>query len=123
MKTNSTKMNRIFLLISLLATALYSQPDEKPSKMNVLFIVADDMNCDIGAYGNKKVLTPNIDKLAKQGVLSGNAHNQYPWCGPSRASFMTGMYPDQTKVKALRIYLRQAVPKVVTIGQSFKKEN
>ena len=58
-------MNRIFLLISLLATALYSQPDEKPSKMNVLFIVADDMNCDIGAYGNKKVLTPNIDKLAK----------------------------------------------------------
>ena len=123
MKTNSTKMNRIFLLISLLATALYSQPDEKPSKMNVLFIVADDMNCDIGAYGNKKVLTPNIDKLAKQGVLFGNAHNQYPWCGPSRASFMTGMYPDQTKVKALRIYLRQAVPKVVTIGQSFKKEN
>ena len=91
--------------------------------MNVLFIVADDMNCDIGAYGNKKVLTPNIDKLAKQGVLFGNAHNQYPWCGPSRASFMTGMYPDQTKVKALRIYLRQAVPKVVTIGQSFKKEN
>ena len=116
-------MNRIFLLITLLTSILYSQSEVNPSKMNVLFIVADDMNCDIGAYGNKKVLTPNIDKLATRGVLFGNAHNQYPWCGPSRASFMTGMYPDQTKVKALRIYLRQAVPKVVTIGQSFKKAN
>ena len=73
-------MNRFLLLITLLANALYSQSGEKPSKMNVLFIVADDMNCDIGAYGNKKVLTPNIYNLAKQGVLFWNAHNQYPWC-------------------------------------------
>tara|TARA_A100001011_G_scaffold400840_1_gene519659 strand:+ start:8490 stop:9959 length:1470 start_codon:yes stop_codon:yes gene_type:complete len=94
-----------------------------PSKLNVLFIVSDDLNCDIGAYGNNVISTPNLDNLAKKGVLFGNAHNQYPWCGPSRASFMTGLYPDQTKVKQLRIYLRQAIPKVITLGQRFRQEN
>lgn len=94
-----------------------------PSKLNVLFIVSDDLNCDIGAYGNTVISTPNLDNLAKKGVMFGNAHNQYPWCGPSRASFMTGLYPDQTKVKQLRIYLRQAIPKVITLGQRFRQEN
>ena len=94
-----------------------------PSKLNVLFIVSDDLNCEIGAYGNTVISTPNLDNLAKKGVMFGNAHNQYPWCGPSRASFMTGLYPDQTKVKQLRIYLRQAIPKVITLGQRFRQEN
>ena len=87
-----------------------------------MFIIADDLNCDLGAYGNENVLTPNIDKLAKEGVLFGNAHIQYPLCGPSRASLMTGLYPDQTKSKELRLYLRQTVPDVVTIGQRFIEE-
>ena len=49
-------------------------------KLNVLFIIADDLNCDIGVYGNKDVYTPNIDKLASEGVLFENAHVQYPFC-------------------------------------------
>ena len=63
-------------------------------KLNVLLIIADDLNCDLGAYGNLVVKTPNIDRLAERGVLFENAHSQYPWCGPSRASFMTGMYTN-----------------------------
>ena len=114
---------RIVILTILFSLTLESQNLDKKPNLNVLFIVADDLNCDIGAYGNKTVETPNIDKLAKKGVLFGNAHVQYPWCGPSRASFMTGLYPDQTKIKQLRIYLRQAIPKVVTIGQKFRQEN
>ena len=51
-------------------------------KLNVLLIVADDLNCDIGAYGNMLVKTPNIDRLASRGVVFENAHCQYPWCGP-----------------------------------------
>ena len=58
-------------------------------KLNVLFIIADDLNCDIGPYGNDDVYTPNLDKLARNGVVFGNAHVQYPLCGPSRASLMT----------------------------------
>ena len=91
-------------------------------KLNVLFIIADDLNCDIGVYGNKDVYTPHIDKLASEGVLFENAHVQYPLCGPSRISLMTGLYPDQTKSKDLRLFLRQTIPDVITIGQRFIME-
>lgn len=110
----------IFLMIF---SVLGVQGQAKSQKLNVLFIVSDDLNCDLGAYGHAQAITPNIDRLAQLGVLFGNAHNQYPLCAPSRASFMTGLYPDQTQVKKLRIYLRQALPKVITLGQKFRKEN
>ena len=58
--------------------------------------MADDLNCDLGSYGHPQVISPNIDKLAWSGVLFENAHNQFPLCGPSRVSLMTGMYSDQT---------------------------
>lgn len=96
--------------------------DRNTGKLNVLFIIADDLNCDIGAYGNEQVQTPNIDQLAREGVLFENAHVQYPLCGPSRISLMTGLYPDQTKSKDLRLFLRQTIPDVVTIGQRFIME-
>ena len=68
---------------------------------NILFIIADDLNCDIGVYGNKIVKTPNIDQLIKNGTLFQNAHCQYPLCGPSRASIITGKYGYRTGVKAV----------------------
>lgn len=117
------KLKRIYLIILCLPLLGSNKESKNPPRYNVLFIVSDDLNCDLGAYGNQMVVTPNIDKLADRGVLFGNAHNQYPWCAPSRASFMTGLYPDQTNIKKLRVYLRQTLPKVVTIGQRFKQEN
>jgi arylsulfatase A-like enzyme len=80
--------------------------------LNVLFIIADDLNCDIGVYGNKIVKTPNIDNLVKMELYFLNAHCQYPLCGPSRASFMTGMYTNQTKMTKNNIFLRSTVPDV-----------
>ena len=95
---------------------------KKPEKLNVLLIVADDLNCDIGAYGNFVVQTPNIDRLARRGVLFENAHNQYPLCGPSRASFMTGMYSNQTKITKNNMNLRNSVPDVISLGQRFRQQ-
>ena len=118
-------INKIFffsIIYFLCINNINANKETDKKKLNVLFIIADDLNCDIGAYGDENVLTPNIDKLAKEGVLFGNAHVQYPLCGPSRASLMTGLYPDQTKSKELRLYLRQTVPDVVTIGQRFIEE-
>ena len=65
-------------------------------KLNVLFIIADDLNCDIGVYGNKDVYTPHIDKLASEGVLFENAHVQYPLCGPSRTVSYTHLRAHET---------------------------
>jgi arylsulfatase A-like enzyme len=94
----------------------------KSEKLNVLFIIADDLNCDLGAYGNTVVQTPNIDRLARRGVLFENAHNQYPLCGPSRASFMTGMYTNQTKITENNMNLRNSVPDVISLGQRFRQQ-
>ena len=91
-------------------------------KINVLLIIADDLNCDLGAYGNSVVKTPNIDRLAERGVLFENAHSQYPWCGPSRASLMTGMYTNQTKITNNNMNLRNSVPDVITLGQRFRQQ-
>ena len=91
-------------------------------KLNVLLIVADDLNCDLGAYGNSVVKTPNIDRLAERGILFENAHNQYPLCGPSRASFLTGMYTNQTKITRNNMNLRNSIPDVITLGQRFRQQ-
>ena len=91
-------------------------------QLNVLFIIADDLNCDLGAYGNNIIKTPNIDRLAKSGVVFENAHNQYPLCGPSRASFMTGMYTEQTQITKNNIFLRSSIPDVITLGQRFRQQ-
>ena len=116
------RLKSVFLLV-LALTITASKTVKPPEKLNVLFIIADDLNCAIGAYGDRLVKTPNLDKLAKQGLIFSNAHVQYPLCGPSRVSLMTGLYPDQTKSKKLRLYVRQTIPDVITLGQKFRMEN
>ena len=117
------KKLKLALIPLFIITLSGSTTIEPPFKLNVLFIIADDLNCALGAYGDSIAITPNIDKLAKEGVLFGNAHVQYPLCGPSRVSLMTGLYPDQTKSKKLRLYVRQTIPDVVTLGQKFRTES
>ena len=129
---NSIKNNLISLFTVLFFFLLSncSSPNKRPvflaeshnKKLNVLFIIVDDLNCDIGVYGNKVVKTPNIDRLIENGTLFLNAHCQYPLCGPSRASFMTGMYSNQTKMTKNNIFLRNTVPDVITIGQRFRQQ-
>ena len=95
------KLLKLSFLTLLFISITGSKPSRQSNKMNVLFIIADDLNCALGAYGDPLAITPNIDKLAKQGLVFNNAHVQYPLCGPSRVSLMTGLYPDQTKSKKL----------------------
>jgi arylsulfatase A-like enzyme len=84
----------------LIASAITScsQQNSKQKKPNVLFIIADDLTATaVSSYENKACHTPNIDQLASQGVRYTKAYTQYPVCGPSRASFLSGYYPSATK--------------------------
>jgi arylsulfatase A-like enzyme len=98
------KLNIILLLGIFFFTACGTKSTDKtnesdPKQANVLFIAVDDLNTWLGClngYSNTK--TPNMDKLAAQGVLFSNAHCQAPLCGPSRASIMSGLRPSTTGI-------------------------
>lgn len=93
----------------------------KQEKPNVLFIASDDLNTDLGCYMHGLVLSPQIDRLADRGVRFENAHCQYPVCNPSRSSFMTGLYPDQTGVLSNGGDFREKHPQLVTMSQMFQQ--
>ncbi len=67
-------------------------------KHNVLLIISDDLNTRIGPYMDIDQHTPNLNRLAEEGVKFTRAYCQYPLCGPSRASLMSGLYPEANGV-------------------------
>jgi len=67
-----------------------------PSRPNIIFFLVDDMGwMDCTVYGSKYYETPNIDRLAKRGIVFTNAYTASPLCSPTRASIMTGKYPER----------------------------
>ena len=105
----------LFAILALLCGA--SSAAEKP---NVLFIIVDDLTTTLTCMGNPSVHTPKIDALAARGVRFDHAYTQFALCNPSRCSFLTGCYPEQTKALDLVTSLRGGLPKEVTLPQHFK---
>src|SRR5204863_5973911 len=91
-------------------------------RLNVLFIIADDLNNDLGCYGNPDVKSPNIDALARRGVRFDHAYCQYPQCNPSRTSFLTGLRPDSTHVFNNDVNPRTALPNALYLPNYFKQQ-
>jgi arylsulfatase A-like enzyme len=96
---NLVLMIGIFILASCGTKPKEKTSDSGQKQPNVLFIAVDDLNTWLGCLNNySNTKTPNMDKLASQGVLFSNAHCQAPLCGPSRASIMSGLRPSTTGI-------------------------
>jgi iduronate 2-sulfatase len=87
---------------------------------NVLFIVCDDLNTHVGPSGYGQIQTPSLDSLAASSMTFRRAYCQYPVCGPSRASLLSGLYPETTGVLNNTADIRQSRPGTISIPQNFK---
>lgn len=126
-------MRRFLLFVGLVLIACPGLANAADQKLNVLFLIADDLNCDLHCYGHPTVHSPNIDALAARGVRFERTYCQFPLCSPSRSSFLTGRRPNATKIhtnsspaKVASAYpetphFREFIPDTVTLPQAFRK--
>ena len=110
----------IALLIGLFLSPLALPHSVDSQQLNVLFIAADDLRNDLGCYGHPLVKTPNIDRIAKRGLLFNRAYCQQAVCNPSRASLLTGKRLDSLRIWDLPTHFRNTTPNAVTLPQHFK---
>jgi iduronate 2-sulfatase len=116
-------MKQLYYLFYLLTICCFSQTKQENKlikKPNILFIAIDDLRTELGCYESDIAISPNLDKLANEGLLFNNAYCQQAICGPSRASLLTGIRPETSGVFHNYIKFREANPNVVTLPQVFK---
>jgi choline-sulfatase len=104
--------------VALGASAFAAAPERK----NVLLILSDDLANLLGCYGDPIAKTPNLDKLAARGVRFDRAYCAFPLCGPSRNSFLTGLYPNSTGILTNSQIFRQTIPTQVSMPQAFRQQ-
>ena len=106
-------------LLSICTLYLLVDTSHAQQKRNILFIAVDDLRPELGCYGSELAISPNLDALAKDGLLFNRAYCQEAICSPSRASLMTGARPDTIGVVENNTYFRDANPDIVTLTQHF----
>ena len=101
----------------VVAFAQNAAPDERRKPMNIVFINADDMGVEMGAYGDAQARTPHLDALAARAVQFNNGYVTQASCSPSRSSFLTGLYPHQNGMLGLAHLGYQIHDDIVTLPQ------
>ena len=115
-------MKKIILLLAIIIAANPAFSEQKP---NILFVFIDDMGYgDLACYGNAEVKTPQIDKLASEGISFTQFYVNAPICSPSRVAVTTGQYPprwgitsfissrEHNKQRDMNDYLKKEAPTV-----------
>jgi len=111
-------MPRTFALVLLfLISSGVAAADARP---NVLFIAVDDLRPQLACYGREQMHSPNIDRLASQGILFEHAYCMVPTCGASRASVMTGIRPARKRFVNYLTWAEKDAPGITTLNTHFK---
>lgn len=117
MRTNNKKITAAGLAMAaslpvLAAPAAQEKPDSprKTDRPDILFILAEDMTLDLSCYGRRDVRTPNLDRLASEGVVYTNARCVAPLSSPTRSAMMTGLHHEITASHNHRSHRDQALP-------------
>ncbi|MFW6223307.1 MAG: sulfatase [Spirochaetota bacterium] len=118
-RTRSAVVFAVTALLVLILSAEGAVADEESGQPNIVVFVADDAGWDDSSvYGNRRVRTPNIQRLADTGMTFSRAFVTSPQCSPSRASMLTGLYPHQTGAEDLH----EPIPADVTILPDYLRE-
>ncbi|WP_288954853.1 sulfatase [uncultured Polaribacter sp.] len=112
-------MKKLFFLF--LISFSFSTTVAQEQKPNVLVFYVDDLRAELGCYGSKTAITPNIDKLASDGVMFNRAYTQQAICAPSRMSTLTGLRPETMGIYSIFTPLRKIHKDVVSMPQLFNK--
>ncbi len=114
-------------IILLLACGLWMPPAprlaeaaEAAAKPNVLFIAVDDLRPQLGCYGQDQMVSPNLDRLAAQGIVFRRSYCMVPTCGASRASLMTGIRPARNRFVNYLAWAERDAPGITTLNTHFR---
>src|SRR6267378_5405263 len=95
-----TRIVAALFVAGLLTAPATAAPGAKPKRPNIIFILADDLGYgDLGCYGQQRIKTPNIDRLAVEGMRFTQCYAGSTVCAPSRASLMTGLHTGHTRIR------------------------
>jgi len=126
MNTSSYTRRDFFKAVSLgavtlgLPSVLFAAKQSGSKKPNVLFIAVDDLRPQLGCYSHKQMLSPNIDRLASEGILFTRSYCQVPVCGASRASLLTGVRPTRDRFISYDVWAEKDLPGALSLPKHFK---
>ena len=110
----------IYFFFALILINCHPVQKTESGKPNILFIAVDDLRPELGCYGHLQIKSPNIDKLAAEGLSFINAYCNVPVCGASRASLLTGIRPSVNRFVTWYTYAQDDAPDAISLPEHFK---
>jgi iduronate 2-sulfatase len=108
-------------LVILLLGSLACAQVPAAERLNVVVIICDDLNTRMGPYQFPGIKTPTLDRFASEGMTFTRTHCQYPVCGPSRASLLSGLYPESTGVLSNKVGIIEQRPGTPNLPATFRQ--
>lgn len=121
LRSFSVALTLALLVFGYCDSVLFAQDAQR--RPNILLLMADDLNNNLGCYGDPRAKTPYLDRLSARGVRFDRAYCQFPLCGPSRNCILTGLYPNSTGIVSNGQIFRQTIPTHHSLPQAFRLQN